>query len=60
VAPGETLIVYAPQTALAAKVAAKTAEADGLEPLPALATDNALSAASIEEAAATTEEAGER
>jgi membrane-bound lytic murein transglycosylase D len=60
VAPGETLIVYAPEKALAAKAPTKAAEANGLEPLPALPTDDALSAASVEEAAATTEEAGER
>jgi hypothetical protein len=58
--PGETLIVYAPEKALAAKAPTKAAEANGLEPLPALPTENALSAASVEEAAATTEEAGER
>jgi membrane-bound lytic murein transglycosylase D len=34
--PGETLIVYAPQTALAARTAAKTAETNELQPLPAL------------------------
>jgi hypothetical protein len=52
--------VYAPEKALVAKAAAKTAEAAGLEPLPALLTDSALSAASVEEAAATAEGAGER
>jgi hypothetical protein len=58
--PGETLIVYAPQATPAAKAAAKTAEADGLEPLPALPTDNALSAGGAEETAETAEAAGER
>jgi membrane-bound lytic murein transglycosylase D len=56
-APGETLIVYAPGKTLGAKAAAKTAEADELEPLPALPTDNALAASAAEDAA---EAAGER
>jgi LysM repeat protein len=60
VTPGETLIVYAPHTALAAKTAAKTADTGELQPLPALPESAESTAGGAEETAETAEAAGER